>query len=419
MNGLVGYGSSDESDSEPETAPKPKETPVKLTNGTNSQDTPKQTTNHQTHQAPSTSFPTVPQDIDKKLDISDDEDTYIPRSKSSAKPAPSLPPITSHLPKPAPKLQNLSEVIDKAQIVTVERDNLISKEGVIASFLPKPKDNDVHEMELERFHKSKRRKKDKKKKIFVLDLEDFSDEEEVKPKPQRPVSSKSASGLFSILPEPKNCKINTKSTKSVVTNKAKFTFKPRTLQPVKKKVTEDAEVDVNDDNDQNGTDFFSFTNYTKSTKDIEKAAKAVKLDQFKPKQVSATPETMTVQGELRSIDAIIAPQDDTFTEPVLPVPAEDMSEVPSEFRDFVYNAAEVMDVNQEIQSTDEWALKNLDYSDDQPQSSGKCPLKGQTRKKNQIQYLAWQAKERESDLKRQWGDNRMNRHATQSKYGFR
>ena len=35
--------------------------------------------------------------------------------------------------------------------------------------------------------------------------------------------------------------------------------------------------------------------------------------------------------------------------------------MPSEFRDFVYNTAEVMDVNQEIQSTDEWALKNLDY----------------------------------------------------------
>ena len=279
MNGLVGYGSSDESDSEPETAPKPKQTPAKLTNGANSQVTPKQTADHQTHQAPT--FPPVLQD--KKLDISDDEDTYIPRSKSSSKPAP--PPITSHLPKPAPKLQNLSEVIDKAQIVTVERENLISKEGVIASFLPKPKDNDVHELELERFHKSKRRKKDKKKKIFVLDLEDFSDEEEVKPKPQRPVSSKSASGLFSILPQPKNCKINTKSTKSVVTDRAKFTFKPRTLQPVKKKVTEEAELDVNDDNDQNGTDFFSFTNYTKSTKDIEKAAKTVKLDKFKPKQV--------------------------------------------------------------------------------------------------------------------------------------
>ena len=38
-----------------------------------------------------------------------------------------------------------------------------------------------------------------------------------------------------------------------------------------------------------------------------------------------------------------------------------MSEVPAEFRDFAFNSAEVVDVNQEIQSTDEWALKNLDY----------------------------------------------------------
>ena len=38
-----------------------------------------------------------------------------------------------------------------------------------------------------------------------------------------------------------------------------------------------------------------------------------------------------------------------------------MSDVPAEFRDFAFNSAEVVDVNQEIQSTDEWALKNLDY----------------------------------------------------------
>ena len=35
--------------------------------------------------------------------------------------------------------------------------------------------------------------------------------------------------------------------------------------------------------------------------------------------------------------------------------------MPAEFRDFAFNTAEIVDVNQEIQSTDEWALKNLDY----------------------------------------------------------
>ena len=48
-------------------------------------------------------------------------------------------------------------------------------------------------------------------------------------------------------------------------------------------------------------------------------------------------------------------------EPTIKFSFQDMSEVPAEFRDFAFNSAEVVDVNQEIQSTDEWALKNLDY----------------------------------------------------------
>ncbi|KAL5253184.1 hypothetical protein ACHWQZ_G013087 [Mnemiopsis leidyi] len=413
MNSLVGYGSSGESDSEPEVPEKPQENAKRLTNGSS-------VALQKAQLAKSPSFPPIPEDIDKKLDISDDEDSYIP-SKSSSRPSNSVSQSTlvkTDPPKPSSQVQNLSEVIEKAQIVTVERQNLQSKEGAISSFLPKPKQNTVHELELERLHKSKRRKKDKKK-IFVLDLEDFSDEEEVKQKPKRPVSARSASGLFSILPEPKNCKITTKSTKSVVPDRAKL-MKPRTIQPAgAKSKPEFPDEDVIEDNEQNGSDFFSFTSSKKSSKEIAKAARTVKLDEFKPKQVSVTPATLTVKGELRSIDAITTPLDQTYIEPEVQIPIQDMSDVPAEFRDFAFNSAEVVDVNQEIQSTDEWALKNLDYSDDKPQSSGKCPLKGQTRRKNQINYLAWQAKEREADLKKQWGDNRMNRHATQSKYGFR
>ena len=276
MNSLVGYGSSDESDSETEVTEKPQE--KTLTNGTS-------TTSPKEQPAPNPSFPPIPDDIDKKLDISDDEDSYIP-SKSSSRSSTSLsqtPLIKPDLPKPSPQVQNLSEVIEKAQIVTVERENLQSQEGAISSFLPKPKQNTVHELELERLHKSKRRKKDRKK-IFVLDLEDFSDEEEVKPKPQRPVSAKSASGLFSMLPEPKNCKITTKSTKSVIPDRAKL-MKPRTIQPVKSKPTIIPDEEVNEDTEQNGTDFFSFTSSKNSAKEIAKAAKAVKLDEFKPKKV--------------------------------------------------------------------------------------------------------------------------------------
>lgn len=42
----------------------------------------------------------------------------------------------------------------------------------------------------------------------------------------------------------------------------------------------------------------------------------------------------------------------------------------------------------------------------------------QQKRKHQITYLAFQAKERELDLKNQWAENRQTRRQTQSKYGF-
>ena len=45
---------------------------------------------------------------------------------------------------------------------------------------------------------------------------------------------------------------------------------------------------------------------------------------------------------------------DTFAQQVLDA-------VPPEFRDLAFNSTDIIDVNQEIPSTDEWALRNLDY----------------------------------------------------------
>lgn len=42
----------------------------------------------------------------------------------------------------------------------------------------------------------------------------------------------------------------------------------------------------------------------------------------------------------------------------------------------------------------------------------------QQRRKHQISYLAFQAKEREFELRQQWAANRQTRRQTQSKYGF-
>ncbi|KAH3833282.1 hypothetical protein DPMN_106588 [Dreissena polymorpha] len=60
--------------------------------------------------------------------------------------------------------------------------------------------------------------------------------------------------------------------------------------------------------------------------------------------------------------------------------------------------------------TEEQSYQSHRKKDDQPSS--------QQRRKHQIGYLAFQAKERELELKNQWSQNKMTRKQTQAKYGF-
>lgn len=69
----------------------------------------------------------------------------------------------------------------------------------------------------------------------------------------------------------------------------------------------------------------------------------------------------------------------------------------------------------------EWLIKQL--SEEQPKMRSHSHKKNdgpttQQRRKHQITYLAFQAKESELELKNQWAQNRVSRKQTQSKYGF-
>ncbi|CAG7689972.1 unnamed protein product [Allacma fusca] len=64
----------------------------------------------------------------------------------------------------------------------------------------------------------------------------------------------------------------------------------------------------------------------------------------------------------------------------------------------------------------EW-VKNITAEDPAPRRSRDAPG-GLTKRKHQITYLAFEAKEREQSLKAQWAQNRHNKRMTQSKYGF-
>jgi hypothetical protein len=65
----------------------------------------------------------------------------------------------------------------------------------------------------------------------------------------------------------------------------------------------------------------------------------------------------------------------------------------------------------------EWLTKALTEEDtDKP--GPRCDVKGQTKRKHQITYLAALAKENEHKLKQQWATNAQNKRAAGSKYGF-
>ena len=274
MEGLVGYGSSSEDECDA------------VQNG---QTSIEKNVNNSTHGiTPTTSklFPEPPKEFEnlaKPLDISDDEDNYVPVKKTTPTISRRLAPGVSNTETPP---LNLSKIINDAQIVSVSAENLKTDKGMISSLLPKPKNSSVHELELENLHKSKRRKKDKRK-IFAFDLNDYLEEDQKEPekeKPKRPVSAKSASGLFSILPEPRNCKIGSKSTRTAITERAML--RPRTLKPKTDSPQTSAVDDVEETEEKDSEDFFAFGRSENVSKEIANAAKTVKLDVFKPKQVS-------------------------------------------------------------------------------------------------------------------------------------
>lgn len=82
---------------------------------------------------------------------------------------------------------------------------------------------------------------------------------------------------------------------------------------------------------------------------------------------------------------------------------------------------QIVDVAQadQLPKYDEWLTKALteDVANRPSRKKGFMPT-SQQRRKHQITYLAYQAREREVELKNQWAENRQSKRQTQSKYGF-
>ncbi|GIY12558.1 proline-rich protein PRCC [Caerostris extrusa] len=73
----------------------------------------------------------------------------------------------------------------------------------------------------------------------------------------------------------------------------------------------------------------------------------------------------------------------------------------------------------QITGKDEWLMQSLTEERVQRPSKRRHDMPTtQQKRKHQITYLAFQAKERELDLKNQWASNRQTKRETQAKYGF-
>ena len=133
----------------------------------------------------------------------------------------------------------------------------------------------------------------------------------------------------------------------------------------------------------NPEDFFGFEKSVKERSALETKAAGIKLDKYEPKVTAPTARPVVFRpegcGGLDSVTGdVTIPQEE---QQMNLLEGADGEEIPHEFRDL--NSAEIIDVNQSMPSTEDWALKHLDYSD-KPTASTKYGGGGQSKKKHQV-----------------------------------
>ncbi|KAG8189236.1 hypothetical protein JTE90_013764 [Oedothorax gibbosus] len=285
-------------------------------------------------------------------------------------------------------------------------------------------------------------------KITIPSLQEFKDEEA---EPQhKKLKSKTGSGLFSMLPPPKHSGSDTtRNFKPYVLTKKKETkTTTTTVKPSKKELDEpglsaDSDPDIslnkNKINSAPVVDYFSLEDSSNKYdlpvvqsdnvlfSSLPKPAQST--DSFIPSSshgvTSSSHELSSYSNE--EFDTNYAQQnwDENDHETDCQPSAE-----PSFLNDEGFKKIkgrrdlgniDIIDVNAGDQLTgkDQWLMQNLTEEKVQRPSKRRHDMPTQQQKrKHQITYLAFQAKERELDLKNQWSLNNRTRRETQAKYGF-
>lgn len=354
----------------------------------------------------------------------------------------------SEAPEVPPSLlkTNLHSKLPPPKTADKSLENVESEEGLeLSSKLPAPKHHTTPSLLQSSLIAPQDFKNKGKKgtvKISIPALSDFPDDEE-EPKTRKKIQpSAKGSGLFALLPAPKQAPVK-EANRSLVPNV--LTRKPATPAPVKKPLPKpqsqavkrkQPDSDPDSDGEGDSIDFFSLNKEDKLP-DIPMAEVGLEYQALGTSSALDVPSS-SYQTEPTIVESQYQNYDQELQGNGIP-----QANSGQDFISFSNNADLELDDEaikklcgrkgrnrEEIQIVDvsgdsimpdqrEWLTKQL--TEEQPRSSSKSKLFGpssQQKRKHQITYLAHIAKENELELKNQWANNRQTRKQTQSKYGF-
>ncbi|XP_054714707.1 proline-rich protein PRCC-like [Uloborus diversus] len=315
-------------------------------------------------------------------------------------------------------------------------------------------------------------KKREPKKISIPSLKEFKDEDpdEV---PKKKIAYKGGSSLLGMLPQPKNCttlskpgftpyvltkkqdiktnpsklndnikKSNPSPTPSVTSSSKISSTPPKGNQSAKLENDDDDDVVTSSDATHSGDlDFFSLNtdqppfkpvdSYVVKEQTLELPVPAVSFQETEmnfavPESSQNLPEPSSssfdeqnvVDGSPTYVSAAVGSHEDlSMQEPSL----SEEGFLKLQGRRKKFEDVNIIDVNVDDQLTDrnEMLMKSLTQEVEHRPFKRRHDMPTQQQKrKHQITYLAFQAKEREMDLKNQWAMNSRTRRETQAKYGF-
>ncbi|XP_075217213.1 uncharacterized protein LOC142322243 [Lycorma delicatula] len=325
--------------------------------------------------------------------------------------------------------------------------------------LPAPKITKLHDIDFDWSRLSKGVKGITQPiKISVPSLADLDNDESTEPVKKKLKPSKKGSGLFALLPTPKNTLIDqTKTTlkpqqinkkvqeriKSQTKVENKF-LNTKSILSKKKKLSVDYDDSPDDEDIDNNkvADFFSLST---STNELTSAVQLSHVDfvsssdkkedalQTQPQSYqTAKASTSFISSETSTSNASSITTEKLSAEftSYIPLDQEDIQLDETALQQLCGRRdrhkggtnLQIIDVSGDAIMPDarEWLTKQLTEEKNTNIQSHKKKdgPTTQQRRKHQITYLAFQAKEHELELKNQWANNRMSRKQTQAKYGF-